>query len=60
MNPSSLSWFNLEVQKQKCMNRVCELSEANKDTMLLRMRAHRIPLKNNILYEVTSTRGFSY
>ena len=51
MNPSSLSWSILKVQEQKGMY---------KDTMLLRMRAHRTPLKNNILCEVTSTREFSY
>ena len=51
MNPSSLNWFIIAVQEQKSMYKVA---------MLLRMRAHRIPLKNNILYEVTSTRGFSY
>ena len=51
MNPSSLSWFILEVQKQK---------EMYKGPMLLRMRVHRTPLKNNILCEVTGTRGFSY
>jgi len=66
MNPSSLSWFNLEVQepacrqaRQKSMNRVCELSEANKDTMLLRMRAHRTPLKIITFCEVTNAREFS-
>jgi len=46
MNPSSLSWFNLKAQKPACrqawqkgMNRVYELSEANKDTVSPRMRA---------------------
>ncbi len=51
MNPSSLSWFNLAVQKQKSMY---------KDSMFPRMRAHRTPLKNNIICEVTGTRDFSY
>jgi len=51
MNPSSLSWCNLKIQKQKSMYKV---------TMLLRMRAHRTPLKKQILCEVTSTRDFSY
>ncbi len=51
MNPSSLSRLNLEVQEQKGMY---------KDIMLLRMRAHRTPLKNNLTCEVTGTRGFSY
>jgi len=67
MNPSSLSWFNLKVQKpacrqawQKSMNRVYELSEANKDTMLLRMRAHRTPFKIITFCEVTGTGDFSY
>ena len=47
MNPSSLSWFNLKVQKQKSMY---------KGAMFLRMRVHRTPLiKNNILCEVTNT-----
>jgi len=57
MNPSSLSWFNLAVQEpagrqawQKSMNRVYEFSEANKDTVSPRMRAHRTPLK--IIYFV--------
>ena len=47
MNPSSLSWFILEVQGQKGMYN---------GAMLLRMRAHRTPLKNNILCEVTTER----
>ena len=51
MNPSSLSWFILEEQKQKSMY---------KGAMFLRMRAHRTPLKNIKLCEVTGTRDFSY
>ena len=50
MNPSSLSWFFLQVQKPKSMY---------KGAMFLRMRAHRTPLKNNIICEVTDTRNFS-
>jgi len=51
MNPSSLSWCNLEVQKQKEMYKVL---------MFLRMRAHRTPLKNNKNCEGSDTREFSY
>jgi len=51
MNPSSLSWFTIEVQGQKSMY---------KGVMLLRMRAHRTPLKKNIICEVTGTGDFSY
>jgi len=45
VNPSSLNEFILKVQEQKSMYKV---------TMLLRMRAHRTPLKKNLLCEVTT------
>ena len=51
MNPSSLSWFISEVQKQK---------EMYKGPMLFRMRAHRTPLKNIKLCEGSGTRDFNY
>ena len=65
MNPSSLSGLNLEVQEPACPKGMA-LPPAGrqkgmyKDIMLLRMRAHRTPLKNNLTCEVTGTRAFSY
>jgi len=51
MNPSSFSWFNLVEQEQNSMYI---------NSLLLRMRAHRTPLKLIYIRKVTGTRDFSY
>jgi len=52
MNPSSLSWFISEVQKQKEMYKVTIGKNADEGSPNT--------IKNNIVCEVTGTGDFSY